>query len=316
MNLSRFVLASVLASSSLLAQALPEALFSLKQMDMHLHCGMERPIEMNAWLDLAVNDGRQAVVLLDHLELYRKTPAAYEAWRHKNKSSTVYPVGAEGHDALMASFEQAARRRDLIVFKGWEIYEGELDTGLEAAPMRLAEVIGWHISSNNEGGVDGQTLIRRAKQIRDIQKQFPVPMIVFHPFPARAGNLHKVAKSQGRDPQSLTAAEYRFFRPGEQQELIGVLKGASVYIEIGRGAQGCMKIPACWEALIADIKPLAEGGLQFTVSTDNHGVAGAKTPFEPERYCEPLGITPLNTNGIVREMLVLRARRSFGLPAR
>jgi hypothetical protein len=316
MNWSHLVAAVALVSSIAPAQPLPQAFFSLREMDMHLHAGMERPLKMNPWLDLAVKDGRRVIVLLDHLELYRKTPAAYEAWRVESKFPTVYPVGTEGWHALMASFDQAARRQDLIIFKGWEVYEGELDTGVEAAPMRLAEVIGWHISSNNDRGVDGQSLIRRAKQIREIQKQFPVPMIIFHPFPARVGNLLKTAKSQGRDYKTLTADEYRFFRPGEQQELIGVLKDTSVYIEIGRGTEGCMKIPACWEALKADIKPLAEGGLQFTVSTDNHVVIGAEKPFEPEHYCDALGITPANTNGIVRELLALRARRSLKPTAR
>jgi hypothetical protein len=316
MNWLHLVAALALMSSVAPAQPLPQAFFSLREMDMHLHAGMERPLEMNPWLDLAVKDGRRVIVLLDHLELYRKSPAAYEAWRSKNRFPTVYPVGSDGWHALMASFDQAARRQDLIIFKGWEVYEGELDTGVEAAPMRLAEVIGWHISSNNDRGVDGQSLIQRARQIRKIQEQYPVPMIVFHPFPARVGNLLKKAKNQGRDPKSITADEYRFFRPGEQQELIGILKGASVYIEIGRGTEGCKKIPACWEALRDDIKPLADGGLQFTVSTDNHGVAGAEKPFEPERYCDELGITPANTNSIVRELLALRAMRSLKPPAR
>jgi hypothetical protein len=63
------------------------------------------------------------------------------------------------------------------------------------------------------------------------------------------------------------------------------------------------------EALIADIKPLAEGGVQFTVSTDAHGAAALRAPFGPDKYCTPCAITPRNTNTIIRELLALRTKR-------
>ena len=48
----------------------------------------------------------------------------------------------------MREFEGLNSRDDVIAFCGWEIWEGELDEGLDKEGMRLAEVIGWHISSN------------------------------------------------------------------------------------------------------------------------------------------------------------------------
>jgi hypothetical protein len=51
-------------------------------------------------------------------------------------------------------------------------------------------------------------------------------------------------------------------------------------------------------------------GVQFTVSTDGHGVRGAQMPFEPRVYCDSLGVTPANTNTVVRELLALRARNA------
>ena len=33
-------------------------------------------------------------------------------------------------------------------------------------------------------------------------------------------------------------------------------------------------------------------------------------PFDPKLYCEPCGITPQNTNTLVRELLAIRAKRS------
>src|ERR1041385_1490074 len=127
-------------------QSLTQGLFNLREMDMHLHAGMERPVDLKTWIDLAVADGRRVIVLLDHLELYRKTSEQYDAWRSKGKFQARYPVGAKGHHAFYADLEKAAARKDVLIFKGWEVSEDELDSGLELEPMRLADVIGFHIS--------------------------------------------------------------------------------------------------------------------------------------------------------------------------
>jgi len=291
-------------------RGLTGGLFRLREMDMHLHAGMERPVDMQRWLNLAVADGRRVAVLLDHLELYRKTPAQVEAWRAGKDFQARYAGGSAGHQALFTDFAEASRRKDIIVFRGWEIGEDELDSGLESAPMRLADVIGWHISPRNGSAPpDGATLIRRVKQIREVQKQFPVPMIVFHPFPMRVENIRRTAAAHNRDQRTIPASEYRFFRPGEQEQLIGLLKGTSIYLEINRDTAQYFSDPAVREAMIADILPLAEAGVQFTVGSDNHHMRAATTPFDPESYCEPMGVTPRNSNSLVRELLAVRAHR-------
>jgi hypothetical protein len=127
----------------------------------------------------------------------------------------------------------------------------------------------------------------------------------------RYENLWRTAGKKGRDIHSINVQEYRFFRPGEQEELIRLLKGTSIYIEMSRDTEQYVDEPACREALIADIAPLAQAGVQFTISTDNHHLRAANKPFAPERYCEPAGITVANTNGIVRELLAVRARRAL-----
>jgi hypothetical protein len=165
-------------------QGLPEGLFQLHEMDMHLHAGVERPVDMKTWIDLAIKDGRKVLFMLDHIELYRRTQAGYDAWRAKNKFEALYPLGAAGHHALMTDFDTVARRKDVVVFKGWEVSERELDTGLEDAPLRMADVLGFHISPNNGGEPpNGKTLIKRTKQLLEAQKKYRVPMILFHPFP-------------------------------------------------------------------------------------------------------------------------------------
>lgn len=292
------------------AQPLANALFRLNEIDLHYHSGMERPVSLDEWLRMAAADGRRVVALTDHLELYRKTPAEYEAWRAKGKFEARYPLGAPGHTALMRDFESAAQRHKLILFKAWEIYEGELDTGVEAAPMGMVDLIGWHISPNHAGAPpDGKLLLKRVAQIKEVQKRFPVPMILFHPFPMRLEHIQRKAKADGRDLASIRVDEYRFFQPGEQEQLAAMLRGSSIYVEISRDTENYWKDPIAREALIADTRPLAEFGVQFTISTDAHSVAHATRHFEPEKYCEAFGVTEHNTNGIVRELLAIEARK-------
>lgn len=292
---------------------LPGALFDLHEMDMHLHSGLERPLPLEKWIDIAVKDGRKVVVLLDHLELYRKTPDEYDAWLEEKKFPRWYPMGEDGHKAFYTELDNAvATRKDVLLFRGWEIYEGELDTGVEEAPMRMADVIGWHISPNNGGAApNGQTLIKRAKQIKEIQRKFPIPMILFHPFTMRIENLQRTAQTQGRDPRSITEEEYRFFQSGEQEELARILQGSSIYIEIGKTTGTLWLDPVLRSVLTKDIKPLADMGVQFTVSTDNHYLIHTQAKFQPDIYCPELGVTPANTNTIVRELIALRAKQNL-----
>lgn len=288
-----------------------EALFALKEMDMHLHAGMERQVPLSEWMGMAFADGRKVIVLLDHLELYRKTPEQYAQWAQEEGFEQWYRVGAEGRRAFMNDMASVRERGDVITFRGWEISEGELDTGIEREPMRMAEVIGWHISPNHQGNPpDGQLLIRRIQQLAEVQNEFPVPMILFHPFTMRLEHIQQKAREAGRDVSTLTVEEYRFFQPGEQERVAELLRGKSIYVEVSRSTGGYWKDPICRAALIADIKPLAEMGVQFTVSTDGHGVRGAQMPFEPRVYCDSLAVTPANANTMVRELLALRARKT------
>ena len=293
-------------------QAIAGAMFGLREMDMHLHAGLERDVDLDTWLDLAAADGRKAILLLDHIELYRMTPEEAASWAKDRGRDLWYPMGAEGHRHLMGDFTKAAaKRKDLVIFKGWEISESELDADLESAPMAMADAIGWHISPNHKGKPpNGQLLIKRIRQIKEAQQRFPVPMIVFHPFPMRLEHLVGQAKKNGKPPESLSIKECRFFQPGEQQEAVRLLRGSSIYIEMSRATEGYWGFPNMREALIADIKPLARAGVQFIVSTDNHSVQSAKKPFQPDVYGDSCGITPKNTNTLVRELLALRARHA------
>ncbi len=289
---------------------LESGLSALHEMDMHLHCGKERPVPMDQWIDLAVSDGRKVLVALDHRELYDRTAEEQTAWAKEKGFKEWYSAGRAGMTAFMDDVAQLRNREDVIVFSGWEIGEFELDEGLDREAMRLPEVIGWHMSPNTEVPPCGKTLIHRIEQITAAQEEFPVPMIVFHPFSMRIERIQRDAQKQGKTVGDLSVDDYRFFQPGEQEDVARLLAGKSIYIEISHGITKYWDDPVVREAVIADIRPLVEAGVQFTVSTDNHGLAHASKHFEPEVYCGPLGITPENANTLVRELLAIRAKRS------
>jgi hypothetical protein len=78
----------------------------------------------------------------------------------------------------------------------------------------------------------------------------------------------RAARERGVDKSTLTVQDYRFFQSGEAEEVCRLLKGKSVYIEISRGQERVWEEPVIRQALIEDIRPLAQAGVQFTVSTD------------------------------------------------
>ena len=286
------------------------AQYPLREMDMHIHCGLERRLPLADWIDLSTADGRRVFFCLDHIELYDQSPKAYAEWAKEEGVPQWYPMDGAGHRAFMDDIALFAKEhKDLLVFRGWEVAEFDLDDGVNYAPLGTADIIGWHISSTHDGDEpNGALLIRRIRQVIDAQQKLNVPMILFHPFPARLGRLEKLAKKAGRSRESLTVEELRFFKPGEQEEVIRLLKGTSIYIEMGRGTEPYWNTPNMRAALIADIKPLADGGVKFTVSTDAHTPDNLKKPFRPETYCTPCGITPENANAIIGDLLARRKK--------
>jgi histidinol phosphatase-like PHP family hydrolase len=304
---------SASAQTASTGEPLKEGLFKLNEIDLHVHAGKERQIPLNDWIDLFIKDGRKVLLLLDHLELYRLNEAEHKEWIAKEKLTDWYPNLTSGNHDFMKDMTEAKKREDILLFKGWEIWEGEMDEGLEKEPMKDADVIGWHMSKAawNGKAPKGKELIHRAKQIIEVQKEFHVPMIIFHPFAGHFKEVQQEAVKSGRSISSIKKEEYRYFTPDEQKELIKTLNGTSVYIEIERGWSSLWNDPTIREAFIEDIRPLVEGGIKFTVSTDAHKKSSFKEPFNPEQYCQDLGINPQNVNTIIRELLAIQAKKNI-----
>lgn len=296
-NRREFLRTGAGAAAAALVPLLPAevALFEPHELDFHFHSGKEREVSMEEWLDLAVAGGRRCFLMLDHLELYRPE----EGQRQKN-----YPPSPAGRAAFLADVGRLKQRRDVWIFSGWEVFEGELDTGLEWEAMRQVEAIGWHISHlKGARPPDGALLIQRARQIKELQKKLPVPMILLHPFTPRIEGLRRT-----RDPKTIPSAEYQYFHGDEQRQLADLLGDGSVYVEINHSSMSSYwPEPVLREALVAAIRPLAEAGVQFSLGSDDHTLRQVRREYRPEVFCQACGIRPRQVNGMVRELLAQRA---------
>jgi len=281
-----------------LAAAPGQALFEPHQLDFHFHSGMERETTIEKWLELALDGGRRCFLMVDHLELYRPGESGH---RLDN-----YAISPAGRSAFLNDVERMKQRRDALIFSGWEVFEGELDTGIEWEAMRQVEAVGWHISHlKGKRPPDGKLLVRRARQIQELQKQLPIPMILLHPFTPRFEGLR-----QGRGAAPPARADYQYFHGDEQKQLIDVLGDSSIYVELNHSSMaGPWNDPVLRDALVAAMRPLAEAGLEFTTGSDNHGLASVRGDYRPEVFCQACGIRTRQLNGIVGELLAARARR-------
>lgn len=117
---------SVTAQEKTSGKSLKEGLFQMNEIDMHVHAGKERPLPLNDWIDLFVKDGRKVMLLLDHLELYRMDDKKNKEWVKKNNFNDWYPDMTTGKYDFIKEMAKVENRNDILVFRGWEIWEGEL----------------------------------------------------------------------------------------------------------------------------------------------------------------------------------------------
>ena len=68
----------------------PPVLLELEELDLHLHAGMERPLGLTKWIDLAVADGRKVILVRELLALRAKRsflrPGPKEAGKDESRA--------------------------------------------------------------------------------------------------------------------------------------------------------------------------------------------------------------------------------------
>ena len=175
------------------SKSLKEGLFRLNEIDFHVHAGKERPLPMNGWIDLFVSNGRKVLLLLDHLELYRVNDTENKAWVTKNKLTDWYPEKASAKELFRNDLLKAMERRDILLFRGWEIWEGELDEGLEKEPMKDAEVLGCRIGFRRGAAPRRIASLGCVGRLERRQQQGDLAHLGQEPFQRRTGRPSETA---------------------------------------------------------------------------------------------------------------------------
>ncbi len=279
-------------------------------LDFHFHAGLEREanLSMEQWVMLAHNSrqtpsaaapsaikagwanssqalGRSCFMIVDHLEFYR--PELIETTK-KYIPAPRYVLGHEGKKQFVAEVEALRKSRpDLLIFSGWEVLETDLDTGLDMKGMELVEGLGWHIGRPP----DGDGVVLRITQLRDLQKKLPKPMVLYHPF-------RLPIPKEGE-----TVASMRQLTSENQKHLIDALGDSSIYVELNLSVLlKYWEVPARRQAFTEDIRPLVEAGVEFTVGSDAHRLPDIEY-HELERFMRDLGVRSNQVTGIVGDLL-------------
>jgi histidinol phosphatase-like PHP family hydrolase len=295
-------LLGALAAVSLQGRARAGAplLFTPNQLDFHYHSGLEREpgLSIDAWIDRAVARGRRCFLAVDHLELYRPEP--YKKYVKEPR----YPPGPDGLRQFLKDVDRVRQRRDVLVFSGWEVIEGEIDAGLDWEALGLVDAVGWHIGHHG-----GHELLRRIRTVKEVQKRLPIPMILYHPFRKRGP---RPETSEGK-----AVADLRCLTPEVQREMIDLLGDSSIHLEINVDWVFGYKWrdPKIRQAHTEDVRPLAEAGLSFTIGSDDHRFEDQTGLYDPDLLCATYGITARQVNRIVGEILTHRALSGLASPS-
>ena len=89
--------------------------------DLHIHAGIERPLPMAEWVDGLISNGRAALGLLDHYELYLKSDEYYASYLARKGFPRWYANGLEGFRTFCNEVRQQAKREEIMVLLGLEV---------------------------------------------------------------------------------------------------------------------------------------------------------------------------------------------------
>jgi hypothetical protein len=266
----------------------------LEAVDCHLHAGLERRESLEEIFRYLREDGRKAVGLVDHAELYREDP----------------PPWAEEHLLRIASREDEAGVRDLLVRRlegpavfydnarrGAETWGGgiRVAVGLEVHPHYLArtppewldgaEFLG--VCTNQPEPVASwgghmADVVREAEGLRGGRE---LPLILHHPFRWRLFELARSPLAELPEAGGFTALDARI--------AARALAGAGALAEVNFASYWHLsKDERAVGAARGAFTRLRDAGARFSVGSDLHSVSNLPCRYEPGKAVEAFGLAP------------------------
>ena len=262
-----------------------------RELDLHVHAGLERVDALERMLAFAEADGRAVCGLLDHAELYGR---ALPRWGGESldaaDAAPVLPDKAtplerrlEGPHVFYESVREAVARYGGPVrfVVGLEVGT-ELLRELPRQWLDGAEFLGI-CSGLPKGRAWGEYLADAVRRARGLAGDRAI--IVHHPFRWR---LVTLAEEIERNPYAVDPAT--LFTERDADALAEAARENGAYVEVNVATfqnwarDGCVRMLAR-----RALDWLRERGVAFSLGSDMHAVPAR---YSPEEVCEELGVGP------------------------
>ncbi len=259
-----------------------------RELDLHVHAGLERVDALERMLALAEADGRKVCGLLDHAELYSRRPpswgeSALDAAALLPDKEALLERRLEGPGVFYESAREAVAQ-----YSGLVRFAVGLEVGtalLPALPREWldgADFLG--ICSGLPGRARwGEYLADALRRARELAGEKPV--ILHHPFRWRFATL---AAEIERNPYALDPST--LFTESDADTLAAAARECGAYVEVnvatfqnwarGESARLVARRAFDW---------LRERGVRFSLGSDMHALPAS---YSPEETCEALGVRP------------------------
>ncbi len=261
--------------------------FSLNEVDLHLHAGLERRQTLSQLLDIMIGDGRRVLGLLDHDFLYYRDKEEFEAWLKRKDLPRNYENGLGGLRNFYSDIakEKEARKNLVTIFQGIEVFVGKLGSeGLDGLPdviLNGLDFLGletW-IKGDEEGC--GRELLDWTLKLERYCEKHDIFGILCHPFRPTFERMAKAGKIS-----DLNLRTNSIFPPKDVEYFVENAKLKRVYVEINyKFHAGLYNSNRRVFSMVANtVKMLKEGGMKFSIGSDYHRIP---TPlnYNPEAIC-------------------------------
>ncbi|HIE28558.1 TPA: hypothetical protein EYP66_14855 [Candidatus Poribacteria bacterium] len=248
--------------------------------DLHIHAGIERPYSMTEWVDGLIRNGRTALGLVDHYELYLKSDEDYASYLARKGFPRWYDNGLKGFRAFCNEVRQQAKREEITVLLGLEVYHGDFPE-VRGDFLEGLDFIGCHISKTESFEPWGDFLLRSAEKLSCTAHENGLVGVLFHPF-----NHSFWSQRQGMtSPRGLNIIE-----PGKLDDFAERMAALDVCVEINWGSDSKnLNQPEFIDKYVPVVQALKSQGVLFWLGSDVHH--SLNSVYDMNRMCAVLDIS-------------------------
>ena len=266
----------------------------LFEVDVHLHAGLERNVDLDYLVDWAVLDGRKILALIDHDFLYWREPREFEAWLRRERLTRNYPRGVEG---LKKFYSDVARQRErwrgeTMIFQAIEVFNEKLgQKGFKALPEEVfkgLDIFALEVRTYGDQPGAGAILREWVLRLDELCKEKDLVGVLCHPF------MYTVEKFYRRG--EINRANLKaglIYLPEELAAFTDGLRLERVFIEVNWSiiARLYRDYYRLFEMVANAFKILRDAGLSFSLGSDLHKYPPV-IPYRPDGPYREMGLSP------------------------